>query len=277
VTSRLLSPIDASDRPVLFEYRAVPPYLRSMYQWHKKNVPGFSLRLKTSHLRKCSPSLVSQVMHGKRKLTLDRVEAFGDLFELSAEERVYLTRWVGAERKPVLPPAESKPKRRRLTGQNHLLSHWTHLYVKDSSRLRGFQPSPATIHRLLGGLVSPRQIERSLKFLFREGFLRRTMEGRIVENEVLMTSTDEKADTRIQNFHRKALDVAQRGLRRIPVNRRQASTILLPLNESSYLEVKAKLKRYYEELLEFAEQHQGDEERLYQITIHLTPIGGDLT
>ena len=272
---RLVPNANSPIRPVIFDYRALLPYLQAMIQWRKGSDSSFSIRRETAKLRRCSPALVTQVLKGKRKLTPERVEDFAQLFKLTPEEKNYLEQWVSLSEVSDLMKSIARPERKRKEGQNHLLSNWLNVYIKDACRLKGFREDPMTIYRLLGGIASPNQIERSLRFLLHEGFLRRTLDGRIVENDLLVTTTDEIPDKKIKEFHRKALEIAKRGMNLYPVSKRRQSALVLALNESSLEELKQVLKEFYEKLLAFAEQHPKDDEQLYQVIINLCPIGGE--
>ena len=155
-----------------------------------------------------------------------------------------------------------------------MLSYWLNVYVKNSCGLRGFRPNAAVIHQILGGIATRRQIQRSLRFLLREGYLRRTLDGRTVENDLVIATTDEQFDRRKQLFHRKALEIARRGISLYPWERRRESAVILTLNESSIEELKDLLKEFYEKLLLFAEEHPDENESMYQVIVNLSPLGG---
>ncbi len=266
------------DRPVIFDYRAIHHYVKDMIAWRKSSDGAFSIRKETRGLYRCSPALVSEVTRGRRRLTLDRVDAFSKLLLLQPEERTYLGEWVGLHpgRNSSLPPASTIPTpRKRRTTKNHLLSHWLNVYVKDSVRLKDFAPDATVIFRLLGGLASIRQIERSLSFLFREGFLRKTLEGKTVEDSPLVMTTDEQLDKKIQAFHKHALQLARRGIGLYPLEQRRESVVVLPVNRAHLPELKRLLKDFYEKVLVFAETHTQDDEQLYQVILNLSPIGGN--
>jgi uncharacterized protein (TIGR02147 family) len=215
------------------------------------------------------------VLRGQRKLTPDRVENFARLMCLNAQERNYFARWVALrDEQPKVMTEPTRALRKRKEKQNGLLSSWVNVYVKDCSRLKGFRPDPDVIYRLLGGIVSKSQIARSLTFLFREGYLRRTIEGKIVENDVLSTTTDGDFDRKKEAFHRKTLEIARNGISFYPWERRRESALVLPLNPDSAEKLKDLLKEFYERLLVFAEEHPHDNEELYQVLINLSPIGG---
>lgn len=263
----------APSRPVIFDYRSVGVYLDAMFRWKKQTDPRFSVRKLVADVPGCSPSLVTQVLKGRRKLTRDRVEVFASLLGLNRQESLFLDRWVAAERS--LRSSVSYPSApRRSAPQNHLLTHWLNIFVKDACRLKGFKPEPAVIQRLLGGIASEKQIAKSLKFLLEHGYLRKTVDGKIVPESRLTTTTDDVPDAKIRLFHKNALGIASRAIELFPPDRRRASAVVVSLNESSVVELKDLLKEFQEKLMQFVEDHPGETDGLYQVLINLTPVGG---
>lgn len=263
------------DRPVIYDYRSIPGFFLAMIRWHKMRDPSFSVRARTRQSAGCSPSLATQVIQGKRKLTRDRVETFSKLLDLTRSETAYLDRWV--ERSRALGKSnglEAVIPRIRALPQNHLLSDWLNVYVKDACNLFDRMPSVHDLTRVLGGIASPARIARSLSFLMREGFLRKTLDGKLVPQDRLTTTTDDIPNAKIRQFHKHALKVAAAGIETFPIEQRRASAVVLSLNESSVPELQELLREFHEKLQSFCERHPEEKERLFQVLIHFTPIGG---
>ena len=73
-------------RPTVFDYTDIPAYLQAMLSWHKAVDPHFSIRREAHLEHRCSPALVTRVLQGQRKLTLERIGSFSRIFRLSSEE-----------------------------------------------------------------------------------------------------------------------------------------------------------------------------------------------
>jgi uncharacterized protein (TIGR02147 family) len=256
-------------------------YLTAMIAWHKDSTSGFSIRKEVTRCGGISHTQVSRLGSGKRRLTRDLVEPLSRLLRLNGDERVYLDQWVKCERiegrrsgATAYNREEETPRRRlrKQTAQNHLLNDWLNVYVKDAVKLNGFSPDPARLFQLLGGIAPPKRMGRSLEFLLREGFLRRTLEGKIVLNETLVTSSDGLPNSKIKSFHKQALAIARRNIDILSVEKRQEAAVVLHLNTESVLELKQLLKEFYARLLEFAEERPDDNEGLYQVLLNFTPI-----
>lgn len=84
-------------RPLIFDYESLPLFIKNVLNWRKKTEPGFSIRRETQGVRRCSATLVSHIVHGKRKLTPERVDAISRLLKLTAREKAYLAERVAAE------------------------------------------------------------------------------------------------------------------------------------------------------------------------------------
>lgn len=269
----------SSERPVIFDFERVAPFISAMLEWRKCGSKRFSVRGEVRRIPGLSPSLVSRVAKGERSVTPDQVEGFAKLLKLTAEEKLYLDRWVRQLRRPPVPghSRDTDPETRkgasRRTPQNHLLDDWLNVYVRDAARLRSFRPEPEALFRLLGGIASLSHIRRSLTSLFRQGFLRKSPDGRVVKNEFLATTTDEIPNAKIRRFHKKALEIARRNLDLFPLSRRRESAMILPVDQKNLPELKALLKDFQQQLIAFAEDHPNDDEQLYQVVINLTPIG----
>lgn len=275
----MTSTLPPMSRPVIFEHASIASYLSAMLAWHRLTTPKFSIRQEVGRTGHVSHTQISRLGSGKRRLTRDLVEPLSRILRLTGDERVFLDRWVKNDRTenrasgPLATntvPARSRPRNR--PAQNHLLQDWLNVYVRDAAKLKGFNPDVKHLFRAIGGIASPQRIGRSLQFLLREGYLRRTIEGKIVQNEVLVTSSDGLPNSKIRAFHKQALAIARRNIELLPVEKRQEAALVMHLNPESVVELRQMLKGFYERLLQFAEDHPDDNEGLYQVLINLTPI-----
>jgi uncharacterized protein (TIGR02147 family) len=267
-------------RPSIYNYSDIVLYIKDMLDHRRANEPDFSVARICRSLRRCSPALISNILAGKRKLTLERVGDVGTILGLSLRERGYLKDWVLSGE--VLSKDENTHEhentakvpgvRRRVS--SFLLAHWLHPYVKDVIRLKSVQQDKEQIYRELGGIASRKQIDHSLKFLQHHGYLRVNQAGKLVESEPVNVVGDEDADQKIRDFHKHALEIAKQGLEEYGIEERLAQALLIPLDEPSYVRLMALISEFAEKLRDFSEQHIAADQRLYQIVLHVTPTGG---
>jgi len=260
-------------RPVVYDYASAHEFLQAMSEYLKAT-SQFSIRQRTQQLQNCSPALVTQVLKGHRRLTRDQLPAFTKLFKLTQLEFEYLDKnlrtdlWAAKDSTPTVTTKEKREPK------NHILSSWLHSYVKDLVNLKGFSLEPQTLHNMLFGLAKPTQIQKSIDFLTKEGFWRMTPDKKIIPEDAAVMSTTGIANTKIREFHKQALKIAQRGIEAFPVDRRKASTILVSVDKDKVAELRSLLNSFENQLLEFIEKNPTGKDELLQIAIHMTPVGG---
>lgn len=250
-----------------------------MITWHRETTPEFSVRKYAAKKSGCSATLFSQIAKGSRRLTRDKVPDVVDLLALNRRESEYLDKWVMHQRRGKNEGEESTaaytaPLKRQRNPKDHILSDWLNCYVKDASRLKEFSSDPWVVHRLLGGIATPARVKKSMEYLVREGFLRKTLDGQLVEDEALTTTTDGIPNVKLRAFHKAALEIAKRGIDIHPVEARRANTLVLALNQDGFNELRDMIAAFYERILEFAENRHKDDEKLYQVVLNLCPVGG---
>ena len=196
--------LNTFQRPVIFEYNKIANYISDMLTWHKSCDKRFSIRKETEKISNCSPSLVSLVIKKNRKMTRDRVPAFASLLKLNSTEREYLDSWVARERGPSTTKIASNlitvSKLGRRKPSNHLLNDWLNVYVKDASRIKGFAADPHVIQRIIGNMGPIKRITKSLEFLVKEGFIRLNLDGNLISEGVVSSTTDNIPNQKIKLF-----------------------------------------------------------------------------
>lgn len=259
-------------RPVVFDYGEAAKFLRALFEYYKKT-GSFSLRQRTQRVGGLSQTLVSQIINGRRQLTRDNLPALAVVFKLTKIEQDYLDKQLLGHVLKVIANAPEEVAPTKRIAKNHILSDWVHPYVKDLVNLKGFSPEPQNLHRMLSGIVSPERIQKSVDFLIREGFWRRTPEGKIVPEESAVATTNEIPNENIRSFHKKALDIAHRGISVLPSHRRKSSTVLVSVDKNKMDELRGLVDSFQQQLLEFIEKNPQGRDSLVQVAIHLTPIG----
>jgi len=272
-------------RPVIFDYESVPRFVTDMIAWRRQGQAKFSIRAEAKKNPGCSPALISQIAKGQRRLTRDRVEAVGSLLQLSWQEIKFLDQWIALKRKvaPQVIAAESNTKASQINlvdgegipkPENNLVGYWLNPYVREACRLSSFRMDPIVIHKLLGGIATLKQISRSLQFLISHGLLRKNLQGKMVVNEDVAFTTDNEPNVKIKTFHRQALQIARKGMQLYPISRRRSETYILAVNEDQIEALKSLIGDCMDRVEQFDKEQTDSKEALYQITMHLTPIGG---
>lgn len=258
------------ERPSIHSYASAADYVRDMIRFRKQTESDFSVLRATKSLRKMSPTLVSLVAKGKRSLTVDRVDEFAKLLKLNVSEKFYLRKWVDRVNEP---PRETPSRRDVGTG---LMNDWLNIYVKDFFHLEAVQKNPELIETALTAVAPASRVRRAMEFLRREGHLRRTLDGKLVLESRLDVAESPTPSRKIRQFHKGALGLAKLALDLYSKEERLANTVTLTLDEKSHAELRELIEEFAEKLKDFVARHPEPGNRLYQLILNLSPIGGKL-
>jgi uncharacterized protein (TIGR02147 family) len=259
-------------KPQLSDYPTPVAFVQARLQYRKQMDKNFSILKETKKLRRVSPALVSLILAGKRQLTLERVDEFAILLQLSPSEKSYLRNWLENQESPEKRPLHDwQPKNRRATSV-HLLNDWLNVYVKDAFEDEIVQKNPERVFSLLSTLAPRKRIEKSLQFLLREGYLKKTLDQRVVPDVPLMVVDPQISSQKIRAFHRAALKLAMEAVEIHSPQERLANTLILSMDESRYQELCSLIQEFSEKLQSFAAESKGP--RLYQMIVNLSPTGG---
>ena len=259
-------------RPVVYNYGSIPDFLNDLLKYHKSN-SSFSLRQRSAKVENFSQTLISLILQGKRQLKRDHLPSIAEIFKLTQLEQQYLDKKLSAQIHKIDfiedTPAEGKVR----VAKNHLLSDWLNPYVKDLIHLKGFRLDAEVLFSMLQGIAPAPKIKRSVEFLLKEGFWRKSPDGKIVPEEHLVTTTNEVPNEKIRAVHKKALALAIWGIDALPINSRKASTVLISVDDEKLDELRGLVDSFHKQLLDFVEKNPTGSDKLVQVAIHLTQIG----
>ena len=175
------------------------------------------------------------------------------------------------EQKKLIIESRQKNKKEFATT---LLNDWLNVYVKDIFRIELIQKNPNLIYKELGAIASKKRIDKSIQFLLKEGYLRKTLDDRIVVETSLVANEAPPSGKKIRDFHKAALSIAKQNIDLFSVNERFANTLVIDLNRERYLELIEVIREFSKTLQEFASVENKNGDRLYQVLINLSPTGG---
>ncbi|MGE4130739.1 MAG: TIGR02147 family protein [Bdellovibrionales bacterium] len=262
-------------RPIISEYQDPAEFVRDRLQYRKKTERGFSIHRAVRSVRRISPALVSLIVQKKRKITLDRADDFAKLMGLNASEKSFFREWIEHQDRPLADRPSQNTNLRREVNLG-ILSDWLNIYVKDFFQIQAVQKHPELLEQQLRAIASSKRVQKALQFLLHEGYLRRTLDGRIEVETNLAVAEPQVPSSRVRQFHKGALKLAKMALDLYPTSERLANTLIIPLDEKQRAELLALIDDFGEKLRDFAARKPESGNRLYQLIINLSPVGGKL-
>jgi hypothetical protein len=173
---------------------------------------------------------------------------------------------------PIVPVLRQKQKQPRHGVRAGLFQPWFHLHLWEAARLPGFRADALVLFQLLRGIATPAALGKSVRYLLSEGFLRRTLDGRIVPDHPSLETTDEVPSEHIRKLHVRALELAARLTGELPIKEREAGMVLMSLNEDGFQKLKTLIKNFNETLTQFSEENAASGDCLYQVIVNAVPV-----
>jgi uncharacterized protein (TIGR02147 family) len=267
----IFTPDKILSRPIVYDYREPVDFLIDLLAYYKFS-ESFSLRQRTAKVGSCSQALVSQILNKKRQLNRENWLGIALVFKLTSTETHFIDQKLSLNTNKRREDHSAPPKRIR-RAQNHLLSDWLNPYVKDLVNLKGFSTDAENLFSMLKGVAPAKKIQKSVDFLLREAYWRRLPSGEISADEDAATTTNEIPTEKIRSFHKRALDIASRGISELPMSKRKSSTVLVSVDQDKVQDLRNLIDSFQNQLLAFIEENPDGKDSLMQITMHLTPVG----
>lgn len=226
--------------------------------------PNFSLRSFAKWLQ-ISPAQLSQMMTGKRTITLKSLKKISDRLALSPVEKKKLMESFLNEKK-WSEPTTSKKLLNLEEDQFRLIADWFHFAILSLTQIKGAQANPLWIARRLG--ISIEQASQALLRLERMKIIQtKPIFKQISPPFEVVSSVPSEA---IRKYHRQNLGLALEKIDTVPVNLREYQSISIPLNPN---QVKV-LKKNIDELLNQASELSNRKEatEVYSMSVQLFPV-----
>jgi uncharacterized protein (TIGR02147 family) len=271
------------EQPDVVQYLDYRAFLRDWLAWRagRPSLRGFARRVR------CSPSLVSSIIAGKRDLDTGRAEVFATAMKLTPAQTSHLVALV------VFAHDASRERRQRAldevltTRRFHtaprlneatftLLSDPVVGAVFELARCDGWRDDPDWIAAALHPPTTREAAVAALDVLLAAGVLARDGSGRLRAREgELATDHDIHLDVvnlAADQLHRRILARAPDLLDGVPHEQRQFGALTFAVPSSAIPELKARVARFYEETMHLVEMTKGSRDRVYQLCVQLFPV-----
>lgn len=233
--------------------------LRSELKRRQDRNPAYSLRAFARSL-KVSPAQLSQLVSGKRPLTLKTLEKLSRELGLSPLEKKMVLESTLA-RNPASTPALLLRD-----DEFRTISDWYHFAILSLTKVKGARKDPAWIAERLG--IAVPQARDAVERLERLGILSSGREFRQITEPIRVIS--EVPSAAIQRSHQQNLSLAAEKLVSVPLERRDFSSMTMAVNPAQMARAKRAIEKFQDEL--FALLQQGQAEEVYTFACQLFPV-----
>lgn len=253
------------------EQLAVQNLLRRKYEEIRAKNPQYSRRA-FSKRAGLSPGAMSELLSGQRQVSRKLAEKLAANLGLDPQERAELLgKFPVRLRRGVKPAVGTVSPAQYLqlsSDQFRVIADWHHLAILSLVRTRDFRSEPAWIAARLGLPVST--VTTALERLLRLGLLEKGPRGKLSRGEARYRTSDDVSSASIRAAHAQYLNHALGALERLPVEARDFTSLMLPMDPARLARAKEMIRQFQDEFSTEVEAGGGSE--VFQLCIQLFPL-----
>ncbi len=272
--------------PDLFSYLSYREYLSDWFDARKRTDPRYSHRLFTRRAGVRSPSLLSEVIAGKRNLTARTTEGFIRALGLTHQEAAFFQDLVAFDQAKTheakneawegIAACRRFKSARPIEGASvTYLSHWHYPAIRELALRRDFRNDPAWVARQLQPRITEASARAALATLMELGMLVEDA-GVVRPAEVSLATPHQVAGLAAHNYHLQMLERASEAITTVHPRERHLLGVTVAIPEDLVPQLKAELNAFQQRLLHLCDAHVERAERVFQLNLQLVPLSRSL-
>lgn len=227
---------------------------------------GFSLRAFSRWLGS-SPAQVSQILSGKRNLTVKQADLFADRMGFSPKEKLKFLSHLNPEISKALRTLRDEIPFHQLEEEKfRLIADWYHFAILSLMETAGAKSDPRWIARRLG--LEVRLVNECLQRLEKLKIIGLKPSIRQITPPLRVLSN--LPSQAIRAHHRQNLDLASSRLDTVPPDQREFHSITFAANPANLSQLKRKIDRFLSEIS--SHMAEGEKTEVYTLSLQLFPL-----
>ena len=269
--------------PSVFAYLDYRRFLSDWYDAKKKVNPRFSHRAFVRRTGQRSPSLLADVIAGRRNLTAAGLEGFQRALGLDRTAARFFRLLVQLDQAET--PAEKNAvwtditaskrfrESRRLEGDSfRYLSTWYLPAIRELANRADFRDDPAWIARQLRPPIRTKEAADALATLFDLELLVRDEQGQITHGGGSVVTPSEVTGLAVHNYHDGMLVRAREAVVRVPPAERHFVAVTVTVPPSLVPALKEELNAMQARILELCSGTELPADQVMQFNLHFFPL-----
>ncbi|HEX4925840.1 MAG TPA: TIGR02147 family protein [Bdellovibrionales bacterium] len=269
-----------TERPDPFRYHDATQFLSDFLNYKRTSDAEFSVRRLAKNAG-VSIGYISNILHGKRRLTPKGLKKLVGHLALNRAEAAYIARLSEAtlstsleERKKALSRLQRFHQYSELNPKDSELfryfSKWYHLAIREMATLPGFKLDAKWIQGRLKTTVKLEELESALEFLVGAGFLKRSDRGRVERPTKRLEAHSAVLSVAMTQFHQQTLALAANALTDTPSAERHYLAHTFAVSRSDFDKARDILNEALEKIAKLG--GTGPKlESVYQVSMTLYP------
>jgi uncharacterized protein (TIGR02147 family) len=265
----------------IFNYFDYCEYLTDFYNLKKSTDSSFSHR---SFLKKAGISgsvYLQRILKGERKLSVKFIPNFNTALEHTPKEAKYFQLLVQFQNEK--KPSVKEEFLRQLLSLRHtqkeyiiedkklnFYDKWYYPVIRELVTFLDFKDDYRKLARVVQPKISPVQAEGAVKYLLKNGFIKKNDHGRYSHVKPVITTGPNVQSTKVIKYHKNNLMLCADALEEIPREERDISSITLSVSNQTYENIKDEIRNLRKRLLQIAKKDPNPE-RVCLVGFQLVP------
>lgn len=267
----------------VFLYSDFRSYLKDLVNESKSADPGFTMRKFAAMAGFASPSYLKMVIDGERSMTEASLEKFCVALGIEGSDKEYFTTLVAfnqcsepnqkkdlCEKLDALKPHVAFTKLKQK--QEKYLKNTSYACIREMVLLKDFKEDAKWIAARCVPRLKPAEAREAIDALLAMKLLTRDKEGRLQQTQSVLDTGMQAGSIEAFRFHEAALTNARRCLSTLKQSERHFSVLTIPLPESLEAEVKSRIEKFQDELLQLINTPGVSYDNVYQFNIQFFPV-----
>lgn len=267
----------------MFGYLDYRDFLAAWFDARKRANPRYSHRAFVRRTGQRSPSLLADVIAGRRNLTAAGLEGFLKALALTRSEARFFRLLVDLDQagtpdernaawRDILATRRFRESR-RLEGEGfRYLSTWYIPVVRELANRSAFRADPAWIASQVRPSITTRQAAEALEVLFELELLVRGEDGRVTHGGGSVVTPREVQSLAVQNYHRGMLERAREAIVEVPSDQRHFLAVTVAVPPALVPELKLELNALQDRILEICSGTPLPADQIMQFNLNFFPV-----
>lgn len=265
----------------VFDYTDYRLFLKDAYEARRAANANFSYRFIAAKVGFASPGFFTNVLKGKKDISLKLAHKFAELFKLGRKEKEYFELLVlfnkatgNGEKKEYLDrllALRGSHVKKVEAHQYEYFEKWHYSAVREALALHPFRGDYRALAALINPPISVADAKKAVELLERLGLVKPGPDGVYERTDAVISAGDEISKVLLNAYQVQAMDLAKHALDHLPSGTRNFSTLTLSVSGPTYSAMVEELRSFRRKLLEMANTSQ-DPDRIYQMNFHVFPL-----
>lgn len=267
----------------IFGYVDFRLFLKDYYDLQKRETRYFSYRYFSNKAGFSSHNVLKQVINGERNIAYNSIGKFCRALNLTPRECDYFRLMVlfnqskFENEKNELFKEMSQYKKgskvKKLSEMQYTIySEWHHVIIREMLDFVEITDNYEKIARAFSPPLTATQVKKSLLLLKDIGLVKQDASGKWIQNDSIIKTAPEVESLSIRNFNRKMIALSGDAIEKIEPQQREISSMTLSVSKTKFKEIKDKIQKFKDEVLNDIVQETSPSEEVYQLNFQFFPV-----